>query len=521
MRFFVFLLGLSIAFFSSSQETIEWSQLLKTKGQVNKILPNSGSDFYTIRFQGGALLGSNYFSHHENFLLQKTGKIKAAVENSTATIEYVCMINNAPYAILMDKVGDKKILYAQKYSPECKPIDDPIKLSEYTTPKSGWKSRGYYNFLFSKNSDFFCVEYDVPGTKDENERFGYRIFTKDFEMIAQGEYELPYLKSEALVDKRYLSNTGDYFISVKLYKEEEKKRLFKDNTTLSKILLMHVTSSGLEEYELDLEGKRITDMTFSSDNDRIMTFSGLYGDKAKKEQGIKGVFYFRLNFDKKEIINSGFQEFDNDFITQDWTDRQKDRAERNEEKGKGSPELYNYEIKEMNTLSDGSIIGMLEQYYMNVVTYTDPRGYSRTTYYYHYNDIVTYKISNSGVFEWVKKIPKTQISTNDYGYFSSIGSYFNENHLVIFFNDHIKNYNEEGTWNSNNNYEASFTKRSNTVAKVMVDLKSGDINRTSFLNVKETKAIAIPKLFTVDYSKNEMILFMIYGKKEKFGLIHY
>ena len=158
---------------------------------------------------------------------------------------------------------------------------------------------------------------------------------------------------------------------------------------------------------------------------------------------------------------------------------------------------------------------------MNVVTYTDPRGYSRTTYYYHYNDIVTYKISNSGVFEWVKKIPKTQISTNDYGYFSSIGSYFNENHLVIFFNDHIKNYNEEGTWNSNNNYEASFTKRSNTVAKVMVDLKSGDINRTSFLNVKETKAIAIPKVFTVDYSKNEMILFMIYGKKEKFGLIHF
>ncbi|MCE2743223.1 MAG: hypothetical protein LW701_06625 [Fluviicola sp.] len=52
-------------------------------------------------------------------------------------------------------------------------------------------------------------------------------------------------------------------------------------------------------------------------------------------------------------------------------------------------------------------------------------------------------------------------------------------------------------------------------------MKSGDLKRTAFLNVQETKAIAIPKLFTVDYSKNEMILFMIYGKKEKFGLIHF
>lgn len=520
------LLLVILLFFNShsifSQESIEWGPLVKSKGQVNKIMPSSGSTFYTVRFQGGQFLGSNYFNYQTDFQSHKMGKIKSVVKNSTANLQFVFMINNYPYAILTDKVDNKELLYAQKYDTTCQAVEDPIKLSEYTTERNNWKSRGYYNFLFSQNNEFFCVEYDVPGSKDENERFGYRIFTKDFEVVSQGEYELPYLKSEASVSKRYLSNTGDYFITVKVYENEEKKRFFKDNTTLSKILLMHVKSSGLDEYELNLDGKRVTEMTISSDNNRILTFSGLYGTKeqSKKNEGVKGIFYYRMDFDNRKELDFGFQDFQKDFITQGWSEREIDRAQKQEDKGKGSPQLFDYEMKEIHTLIDGSIIGVLEQYYMNTVTYTDPRGYSRTTYYYHYNDVIVYKINSEGEFEWVKKIPKTQITANDYGYYSSISNYINEQNLVFFFNDNLKNYTEEGKWNQNT-FEASFTKRSNTVAKVQVDLKSGDINRTAFINVNETKAIAIPRLFNVDYSKNEMLMYFIYGKKEKFGLIHF
>ncbi|MBI1838583.1 MAG: hypothetical protein HYR91_15065 [Flavobacteriia bacterium] len=510
LMFFVFIYRNNYA-----QDTTLWGQLIKTKGQVNMLMPLNGSTYYTVRYQGGGLLGSNYFSYHSNFKLKETGKIKSAVNNSTAIVEYVSLINGFPIAFLTDKVENKRLLYAQKYDSTCKEIDAPIKLSEYTISKNGWKSRGFYNFLFSKNKEYFCIEYDIPATKDENERFGYRIFSKNFELISSGEYELPFLKNEATISTRYISDTGDYFISVKVFEPEEKKKIFKDNSLLSKVILMQVTPSGLIEYELKFEDKKITEMTFSSDNNRIITFSGLYGDK--NTSGIKGVFYFVMDFDKKKILNEGFKEFDKDFITEDWTERQKDRSEKNIEKGKSSPQLFNYEVKEMSTLSDGSLIGLLEQYYINTVTYTDPRGYIKTTSSYNYNDLIIYKINHLGEFVWVKKIPKTQITVDDYGYFSSIASCVNDEKIVVFFNDNSKNYDSNGVWNQKD-FSANFTRKTNVVAKVVIDVQTGSVNRTTFVDAKETNSISIPKLFKVDYIKNEMLMVLRYGKKEKYGL---
>lgn len=520
MTFRLLIVLLFIVSSSYSQDSIEWGQLVKTKGQVNKIMPLNGVDFFSIRYQGGTVLGGNYLGHHANFSLVKTGKIKSSVSNSTAIIEFVSMVNGSPYVFLSDRVGDKKILYAQKYDTACIPVDDPIKLSEFEVVNNGWKSKGDFNLLFSKSKNFFCVEFDIPGNREDNEHFGYKVFTSDFEVISQGEYSLPYLKSEAIISKRYLSNTGDYFLSVKVFDDVEKKGLFKESRSVAKVVLMQVTTDGLEEYTIDLEGKKINELTFSSDNNRILTFSGLYGDKVKGSNGVKGVFYFRLNFDSKEVLDDGFKDFDKGFITEDWTDREKDRADKEELKGKGSPELSNYDIRDMVTLSDGSIIGMLEQFFVNSVTYTDPRGYSRTTYYYNYNDVIVYKINPEGDFEWLKKIPKTQITTNDYGYYSSVATFVSSSNLVFFFNDHIKNYNEAGEFISNE-YSTSFTRKTNTVARVKIDLQTGDVQRTNFVKTFDSESIAIPKLFETDYLKNEMLMVFRYGKKEKYGLIRF
>ena len=73
-----------------------------------------------------------------------------------------------------------------------------------------------------------------------------------------------------------------------------------------------------------------------------------------------------------------------------------------EEKGKGTPQLYNYRMRDARVLKDGSIVASIEQYYVISRTYTDPRtGTSTASHLYYYNDIIAFKVGVSGGFDWL------------------------------------------------------------------------------------------------------------------------
>ena len=206
------------------------------------------------------------------------------------------------------------------------------------------------------------------------------------------------------------------------------------------------------------------------------------------------------------------------------SDREKKRAEKRAEKGKGEPELYEYDIRNIQTLKDGTMIGMLEQFFIREVTRTDSRGNTYTTYYYYYNDVIVYKVNKTGGFEWIKKIKKYQVSTNDGGFYSSVASFHTDDKLVMLFNDNLRNYNESGKFIDDNEarfYPTSYKKKTNTVAKVEIDLHTGDLVRETYFDRKETKAYAVPKKFSVDYNKREMLMLLVYGKKEKYGVLSF
>lgn len=507
-----------LTFAVHSQYNVQWSELTRIKGSTSGILPVAGSDFYTIRWNGG-LMGTMYLARHSNFGLVASGKIQSYIERSIVSFEGIATIKGQVLVFLSDKMEGKNILYMQKYGEDCKPQGAAVELTSYVMPKN-WKRRGYFNVISSQNSEFLCVEYDIPGSREENQKFGYKVLSDSLEIVSEGEYESPYDPTSSEISNRYLSNTGDYFIACKIFDVNEKGRI-KDYTTLQKAILVQVTPEGLEEFELDLDNKRIFDMSFSSDNNRIMTFTGLYGDAERGNTGIKGIFYFRLDFDKKEIIDDGFEKFDKNFITAGWSEKDRERADKREAKGKAAPQLFNYDIRETVTLRDGSIIGMLEQYYVHQVTSNDPRSSINTiTYYYYYNDLIVYKIQPNGTFDWVKSIPKNQVSANDGGYYSSIARFVTKDKMVVLFNDNLKNYDERGQWN-NNVYASSYRKKTNTVAKVEISLLDGSMERSTFFDRSETEALAVPKLFETDYRNQQMLMLLIYGKKEKFGLLDF
>ena len=87
-------------------------------------------------------------------------------------------------------------------------------------------------------------------------------------------------------------------------------------------------------------------------------------------------------------------------------------------------------------------------------------------------------------------------------------------------NDNLNNYDQKGVWN-NNVYTSSFRKKTNTVAKVEIGLRDGEVERNTFFDRSETNALAVPKLFEVDYKNKEMLIYLIINRKEKFGLLNF
>jgi hypothetical protein len=181
-------------------------------------------------------------------------------------------------------------------------------------------------------------------------------------------------------------------------------------------------------------------------------------------------------------------------------------------------------LRDFYTLEDGSMVGSLEQYYVYQRTNYDSRTMMSTSmYYYYYDHIIAFRISKDGQLIWQKRIPKSQVSINDNGELSSYCSFQSDKSLNFIFNDHARNYDESGIFNRDVNsiYSFNSSRKNSTVAMVKIDIQTGEVQREVMTNAQEINSIVIPKLFKVDYSNKNILLYSIAGSKERFGILNY
>ena len=498
---------------------VEWSPLEISRGRLVYLLPNGPDDFFALRWTGSRVLGSYQVSKHENLKLVGSGRIKLQAEQSMANFEGACVVGGKFVVFLSDRRDGQNHFYMQEYGEDLKPLGEAIKLASYDLDNQ--RARGWFDVVLSANREFFAVVWQVPGKKETHDLYGFKIFSKDLELKNDGEYPLPFDPDLSEIHSHHVSNSGDYFMAVTEYTEGNKVTLFRNRLNYKALHIYHIAEDGLQDFKLDLDGKRVEAMTMSSDDNGIFTITGLYGKI--DESGVVGVFNQRVDLKSGQKVMEGFKEFGEDFITEDWSERDKKRQERREERGKEEPQLYNYNMREVKMLEDGSVIGTMEQYYVQVRTYTDSRsGQSSSTYYYYYNDIIAYKINPSGEFDWIEKVRKYQVSMNDGGPFSSYESFVDSDKVVFIFNDNVQNYDESGIFLDNDKlYTANYGRKRNVVALAEISLETGELTRRTFFDRSEIDALAVPKLFDVNYATGEMILYSIWGRKEKLGILRF
>lgn len=149
---------------------------------------------------------------------------------------------------------------------------------------------------------------------------------------------------------------------------------------------------------------------------------------------VNGLYIFEI--DKKgEVVNKKDYPFSLDFIQQNLSDRQAEKAEKREEDGKAG--IGDLVLREFKVQKDGSIIIVGE------VNYTRNEMWMMgTDLVTHYGNIVMTKISADGELLWRKKLPKNQAALadrpDDVGTLGLFYANGNDSHYVLFL-DNAKN----------------------------------------------------------------------------------
>ena len=437
---------LSQSDYSNNSFDLEWGTLERSPGSLLEILPQNNADFYSLRWSGGRAFGTYRIVEHENLQQVNQGRIKQVAQSGIANFETAYYVGERLYVFLSDKVNGELVLYAQPYSQDLTPDGSSVVIAKYNNDKMNAKPN--FGVISSENKEYIGVVWEIPGRKTISDAYGYVILDEYLNKLNQGAYNIPLNGNLTSINEHHISNTGDYFLSLTEHKRPNDRIFSKDYDNFKALHVYKIKDDALTEFSLSIEDKRIDDLKMSSNDDGIFTLSGVYGSSEIKQNRrkhlVEGIFVIRIDTDIDSMIFQGFIPFRKDFISMNFNEKStlRSRRRRNREQ-----ELYNYKIRDIFTLNDGSLVGSIEQYYIFERSSYDSRtGLTSTIYYYYYDDIIAFKIGNDKAFDWQKKINKSQISTNDGGPFSSYSSFTDGRKLYFIFNDNLKNYNEEGNF---------------------------------------------------------------------------
>ncbi len=513
----VFITLFNAGFPFAQEASIEWGQIQKKQGRLIEILSPVPGEFYTLRWLGGNIGGRYHVTKNVGLERVERKRIKLFVNESIANFVAVGIVDGDFTVFLSDKQNGSHNIYMQRYDESIEPKGEQVYLGGFPL-QAGVKGR--FNVAFSKDNSHFGVFWNLPGKKDRKHIYGFNIFNKNIEKVNDGEYPLKFDPKYVRILEHQVSNSGDYFLAFAEYERNEKS-LLKNKQKFKDLHIYHVNDDGLQEFEIDIDGRRIEAMSMSMNDDNQFVVTGIYG--VQDIQGVTGLFHQRMDLKTGAQLLNTYKDFDEDFIKEGWSQQALRKADRREERGMGEAQLQHYQMQDVATLSDGSLLGTMEQYYVELQSSADPNtGTSSDRYYYYFNDIIAFKINATGQFDWIKKIPKYQVSMNDGGPYSSFASYISDSKMSFVFNDSRSNYNASGEFLKNSEiHTANYTKKRNVVALAEIDVETGEVERKVFFGRSDISTITVPKLFNINYQTRQVLLYSIWGKNEKLGLMKF
>ncbi len=499
--------------FGQAPAQIDWGPTNIYRPNMLSILPKSNGSFFTFHYTNSSLLPMPKISRFDNCIEVVSKKIEQRIETKMVTLEDVFVFSDRLFCLFSDLLGATVSLYIQEYDNEADQLGIPIEVASYPIPK-GWVKDVFISLKMSPKEKCMVVDYLIPARKDDFDQFGYAILDSTLTPIKRGEYEIPYNSKLTAVETRHVTDNGDYFLGVSVFKKAN-SLVWKNFEVADKSVLLHLNrKDSLQIFEISSDFQKVFNYTISSNQNKVV-ITGTWGNIESKE--VKGVFSSLYLINQSQFTQPKFIQFtegelpsdpvqDTKLITDNYMNIDND--------------LLNYSFRKVVFDSDGNLIVLAEQYYIYEVSSIDSRGMSQVTNYYHYNDCLLYSISvDSGQLNWLRKVPKKQVSVNDFGQFSSVLCYQNNGKLRFFFNDVKQNYDELGAYNGKRIPFSNTTRyKDYCLSQVTVDLKDGNVSRILFSPYEAINAYICLKLSAVN-EKGKQVIFSASQKKDKYGIL--
>ena len=147
-------------------------------------------------------------------------------------------------------------------------------------------------------------------------------------------------------------------------------------------------------------------------------------------------------------------------------------------------------------------------------TYFDAYGVMRTyTFIYYINqNIILFSINPEGKIDWVKQLPKKQITTNDGGHYNSFKEVLTNEKLYFIYNDN--NINGSRYIPEKEVYQNMELKKMNYVTNAYSIDISGKIEKENIFSFAELGTYIRPNnIFQI--SRDEVIVLARYGKNDR------
>lgn len=336
--------------------------------------------------------------------------------------------------------------------------------TQETAPKENTSRRRGYGFCLSNDKTKFMYNYKLANKSERNELnkvvLGVFVFDENLNKISGKEYILPY--TEAYMDNLgyTLSNNGVAYMLARVYSKDDDKATKNANENYHyEVLVFDKDKTSPETIELKLKDCFPQDSYIYEDLNNDIIIAGLYSKTINDPT--TGIYVLKLESNRElhSKITGGTYQIPVEIIKLYSSDREKRKLARKTQAGKMG--IEDLTIRKAVTTPNGSVKIVAEQF-DNVMS--SDRHYAYTKYpvsggagqparystametssgadKVDANDIFIFSINAGGVVEWVKKIPKSQTSSQIIAPGLSFVSSFSGDDVTVFYVDNIKNEN--------------------------------------------------------------------------------
>ncbi|MFW5659594.1 MAG: hypothetical protein ACOCZ8_06420 [Bacteroidota bacterium] len=315
-------------------------------------------------------------------------------ENSRNTkIEYLAVVQGLIYVFTSrrDAKDDVNELWVYSYELNGRQAAKPQVVHRQPTSRSDYEVR----FSKSLNKRQLLVYID-RNTRAENELIDYFIFGGAAFPSEEGTLKVPYPDDDFEIREIAISGEKDLYLLGR-YNKGGRVRAPQDLSYT--VFYKPLSSKRLFEYKIADDERFLTTLKLKISREGQAMLGGFFSYRSPSQ--IVGTVYARIPVDTLDAIRSAeltFHELDNAFLQRYLRPRQLNKGQ----------ELEDFYLDKLILRSDGGMLMLAEEYYVQQSTFRNMNGMWITQRIYHYNDIMVVSLAPGGGIEWVTAVPKMQ-----------------------------------------------------------------------------------------------------------------